>query len=135
MQHDLIGQLLTAWNTHNADNVAACYADDYEGEDVAEAQRQHGAADMRASAARYLRAFPDIEFTPSEIIADGNRLVMVWFARGTHAGPILDIPPSGRSINVRGVSVLTTRDGKIVRALYIWDLAGLLRNVSLLPDL
>ena len=36
---------------------------------------------------------------------------------------------------MRGVSALTLRDGKVIRGLYIWDVAGLLRNIGLLPEL
>jgi hypothetical protein len=36
---------------------------------------------------------------------------------------------------VRGVSLLTLESGKIKHAHYIWDVAGLLRAIGLLPDL
>ena len=29
----------------------------------------------------------------------------------------------------------SAEDGKVVRGLYIWDVAGLLRSIGLLPDL
>jgi hypothetical protein len=45
------------------------------------------------------------------------------------------IPPTGRSIAVRGTSVLTVESGKIIRGLYVWDVAGLLRSIGLLPEL
>jgi hypothetical protein len=31
--------------------------------------------------------------------------------------------------------VLTLEDGKIKKALYIWDVAGILRGIGLLPEL
>ncbi|NWG19150.1 MAG: ester cyclase [Chloroflexi bacterium] len=63
------------------------------------------------------------------------RVVQVWRAHATHRGPLLNIPASGRSIQVRGASLLTFRDGQLWRALYIWDVAGLLRAIGLLPEL
>jgi hypothetical protein len=36
---------------------------------------------------------------------------------------------------VRGVSVLMIEDSKVKNATYIWDVAGLLRNIGLLPEL
>jgi hypothetical protein len=45
------------------------------------------------------------------------------------------IPPTGCDIAVRGISVLTVENGKVTRGLYIWDVAGLLRSIGLLPEL
>ena len=45
------------------------------------------------------------------------------------------VPPTDRRIEVCGVTLLTVQDGKIVRGLYLWDMAGLLRSMKLLPDL
>ena len=59
----------------------------------------------------------------------------MWTARGTRRGPLLNIPATGRQVEVRGVSVLTYRERKLFRALYLWDLAGLLRDIGLLPSL
>jgi hypothetical protein len=47
----------------------------------------------------------------------------------------MHIPPTGRKIAVRGISVLTIENGKITRGLYVWDAAGLLRTTGLLPEL
>lgn len=44
-------------------------------------------------------------------------------------------PPTRREIRVRGVSILTVGDAGITHGLYVWDTAGLLRNIGLLPEL
>ena len=56
-------------------------------------------------------------------------------AHGTHLGTLMNIPASGRSVSVRGVSVFTLAAGQVSRATYIWDVAGLLRTIGLLPEL
>jgi predicted ester cyclase len=68
------------------------------------------------------------------IISD-DQSVLVWNATGTHQGTLMNIPPTGRVVSVRGVTVLTIIDHKIVNALYLWDVAGLLRGFGLLPEL
>ena len=47
----------------------------------------------------------------------------------------MNIPPTGKKIAVKGVSILTIHEGRIVRGLYVWDVAGMLRDLGLLPDL
>jgi hypothetical protein len=47
----------------------------------------------------------------------------------------MNIPPTGHKVQVRGVSIIDVEDGLIVRGQYIWDLAGMLRHMGLLPEL
>ncbi len=86
-------------------------------------------------AARYWRAFPDLQFLEEGSVAEGDKLALFWTIQGTHHGELMKIPPTGKRVNVRGVSLLTLESGKIRRALYLWDVAGFLRALGLLPDL
>jgi steroid delta-isomerase-like uncharacterized protein len=85
--------------------------------------------------ARYFAALPDVRFTLEDVISEGDRMCLIWTARGTHLGALMNIPPSGRAITVRGVSIFRLQDGQITQAEYIWDVAGLLRHIGLLPEL
>ena len=131
---ELIARLVRAWNAHDVEAITACYASDYVGEDVAQATLQRGSHAAGMAAADYLRAFPDLQITSETLIQD-RRVALVWMLRGTHAGPLLRIPPSRRAIEVRGVSVLTVQDGCIIAGVSIWDVAGFLRGIGLLPAL
>lgn len=131
----LTAQLTEAWNAHDPQRVAAFCAADYEGENVGEAAPHRGPSGMAASVATYLAAFPDLRFTIDEVVIQDDCVAQVWHAHATHHGPLLNIPGTGRRITVRGASLLTFREGKLYRAVYIWDVAGLLREIGLLPEL
>jgi steroid delta-isomerase-like uncharacterized protein len=131
----LVDELLDAWNNHDPDRVAAFCCPEYEGMDVSEAGMQYGPEAMRNTARRYLTAFPDLHFTGQGVVAEGDEIVLSWTAQGTHRGPLMNIPPTGRAIDLRGVSMLTLRNGKVARAFYMWDVAGMLRSIGLLPEL
>jgi len=127
--------LLDAWNSHDLERITDFYDLCYEGTDVGEAAPQIGQDGIKESMARYFRAFPDLRFTEEELIIKHNRIVLFWTATGKHQGPLLNIPPTGKEISVRGVSMLRVIGGKIKRGIHIWDLAGLLRSIKLLPEL
>ncbi|MCC7354899.1 MAG: ester cyclase [Anaerolineae bacterium] len=131
----LVAELTDAWNVNDVELVTSFYAWDYEGTDVGEAALQRGPEGIRQTLARYGRAFPDLRFIVGETIVQGNRVALIWTARGTHQGIFMNIPPTGRTIEVRGVSLLTIEDGKVTHGLYIWDVAGMLRAIGLLPEL
>jgi steroid delta-isomerase-like uncharacterized protein len=131
----LVRDMTAAWNAHDAERLLAFYSPEYEGSDVCESAPQRGLADARRSIEQYLRAFPGAEVTIEDTLVEDDRLVVVWRARGKHQGTMLNIPATGREVEVCGVSVLTTRDGKVIRARQVWDVAALLRSIGLLPEL
>ena len=131
----LATMLTEACNTHDIERVAALYAPSYEGIDVGHAMPHHGPDEVRQVLKRYLQAFPDLQFRLEEMLTESQHIVLVWTAEGTHRGPLMNIPATGRKVQVRSVSVLTVRDQQIVHGLYIWDVAGLLRHIGLLPEL
>ena len=131
---ELMARLVQAWNAHDLEAIAACYAPDYIGVDVAEATQKYGSRGARSAASRYLGAFPDLQITGDPVIQD-TQVALVWTLRGTHQGLFLRIPPSGRAIVVRGVTLLTVRDDRIIQGDCIWDVAGFLRTIGLLPEL
>ena len=128
-------QFLEAWNAHDIGRLVALYAPAYEGMDVGDARPQRGLQGVRQTMARYLHAFPDLHFTEETTIVQGDRVALVWTARGTHQGKLMNIPPTGHPIEIRGASVFTLEGGKIKRATVIWDVAGFLRAIGLLPEL
>lgn len=131
----LIQDLLTAWNSHDADQIPGLYTADYEGIDVAYAQPHAGQQGIRQLFIRWWQAFPDLHFTSNSIIVQGNRAVLDWTAQGTHQGTMMNIPPTRRHIQVRGITILTISEGKVQKAVHVWDVAGLLRMIGLLPEL
>lgn len=131
----LVRILLEAWNAHDVERIESFYAQDYEGVDVGQAKPQSGPQGVSRLVKRYLQAFPDLHFVEEDIVVQDNRAVLVWKAHGTHGGELMRIPATGRAIVVRGTSMLTVENGKVTRGLYIWDVAGLLRSIGLLPEL
>jgi steroid delta-isomerase-like uncharacterized protein len=128
-------ELITALNQGDPDRIAEFFAEGCVGIDVAEPAPLYGWDAIRRSVVRYREAFPDLRFTASATVTDDDRIALFWIATGTHRGPLMHIPPTGRSFEVRGVALLRIDAGKIAEALYLWDVAGLLRAVGLLPEL
>jgi len=131
----LIRRVVAAWNSHDPARVAAHYTEDCYGLDVAIARPQIGREGVHGMFAAYYTAFPDLEITLDDIIVEGDHVAIFWTAHATHLGPILNIPPSGRAVTAKGVNRLVLQDGLVCETLTIWDVAGMLRGLGLLPDL
>ena len=130
-----IQNLTDAWNSYDLERVLPYYSEEYEAVDISELQVQRGREAVREMLGRYWKAFTDLRFRVTGPVAEGDRIAISWSAEGTHRGPIMNIPPTGHKVAIRGVSIIDVKDGLVTRAQYIWDLAGMLRHMGLLPEL
>lgn len=85
--------------------------------------------------------FPDLTVTLEDLIAEGDKVVARWTARGTHKGEATDprigrVRPTGKSIAVTGITILLIRGGEVVDTWGVTDeltgagQLGILRKVS-----
>ena len=138
MTTDLIAFAKTfndAWNSHDMENILRFYAPDCVSDDVGQASQLHGREGLRSMLELYWKAFPDLRFKITDTVVQDSRLAIAWMAEGTHEGTIMNIPPTGHQVEVRGMSIVDVQDGMVVRAQYLWDMAGMLRHMGLLPQL
>jgi steroid delta-isomerase-like uncharacterized protein len=131
----LISSLVDAWNAHDVEALLDLLSPDYEQSDVCQATPQRGLDQTREVVEAYLAAFPDLRFTTEEMIVQENHVAVRWSANGTHRGTVLHIPPTHKVVRVCGVSMFTLEDNKISRGRHIWDVAAMLREMGLLPEL
>lgn len=135
MASEIVQQIIDAWNSHDIDRIMELHDSDYEGGDVGLAEKVLGLQGIRKAYLRFFRAFPDIIITAADEVVCDNRVVLHWIATGTHRGSFMRIPASNKKISVHGVSLLAMKNGKIWKGTRVWDVAGLLREIGLLPDL
>ena len=130
-----VEQMIALWNTHNPEKVDEIYCTDYCGIDVTDNSVVDGPDGVVKQLSGYVRAFPDLIFKTEKAIRQDECVAVYWTARGTHQGSIWNIPPTGRQVQVQGMSLLTIENGKIKKNVSLWDMAGLLRSIGLLPEL
>jgi steroid delta-isomerase-like uncharacterized protein len=111
-------------------------APDYENHDPATPGKCiKGREAFKGLIAAYREAFPDLRMDIYEQHTSGDTVISRWRAIGTHKGALMGIPPTGkRGEPVEGVTFSRFANGKIVRDEAVWDLAGLLRNLGVLPS-
>ncbi len=127
-------QIFDMFNTHNPDAAAAHFAPDAELRDVAVARAAVGQQQIAAIYARHFAAFPDSHVRVDRMVAESDTVVVEWTLAGTHRGPLMGIPATGKSIRFTGVSLIRYRGNLAVADTRLWDLAGLLRQIGLLPS-
>jgi steroid delta-isomerase-like uncharacterized protein len=73
----------------------------------------HGRAGLGEFMELLTRAFPDFEITVLDMLSGEDLAMYEVRLTMTHEGPLGGLPPTGRQVDVRGVSVLRLEDGLI----------------------
>ena len=81
----------------------------------------------------YRTAFPDVQFTIEEQIADGEKVATRWAATGTNTGSLNGMPPTGKRIIISGISIDRYEHGKIAESWVNWDFMGMLQQLGVIP--
>jgi predicted ester cyclase len=83
--------------------------------------------------AAYRKAFPNMRFRITQIIADGNHVSVQLRGKGTHKGEWQGVAASNNRVTVNGSALMTLRKGKIVEAVHNPDLIGVRRDMGVVP--
>ena len=75
-------------------------------------------------------AFPDFRSTLEDMVADGDKVVARFTARGTHKGEWMGIAPTGKQFAIPGISIHRIVDGKIVDNWVSMDMLGAMQQLG-----
>jgi steroid delta-isomerase-like uncharacterized protein len=121
------------WDRGDFGVVDELVASEYVGHSPSVATETRGTEGYKQFFVGLRTAFPDLRFTVEDQIADGDRVVSRWTARGTHQGEFAGIPPTGRQGVIRGTSTFRIAEGKVVECWTNMDDLGLLQQLGILP--
>ncbi len=92
-----------------------------------------GPAGQKLIAAALRTAFSNLQERIDLLIAEADLVVARWTLQGTHSGPYLNIPPTGKQVRFTGVNIFRLADGKIVEIWNHRDDLGLLQQLNAIP--
>ena len=127
---------LDALNSHDAGRMTAFLSEDSTYEDLAIGEFIQGRENIREFASQMeSKLSSDYRFEYTGVTGDGEGYALEWTMTGTHdnGDPEHGLPATGRSFQIRGVSVGRQQDGWIVRNRDYWNLANFLQQVGLMP--
>jgi steroid delta-isomerase-like uncharacterized protein len=78
--------------------------------------------------------FPDLNIVAEDVFGEGDKVAVRWRATGTHTADLFGIPPTGKSMNVMGISIVRIAGGKIVEDWVSEDTMGLMKQIGVIPE-
>jgi steroid delta-isomerase-like uncharacterized protein len=118
----------------NLDKADEFFAPDYVNHDPAAPEDRHGPEKLRKFLSMYHNAFPDMQFTIEDMIAEGDKIVVRWTLRGTHQGDLMGIPPTNNWVAVTGMSIERISGDKIVETWDNYDALGMMQQLKVISE-
>lgn len=80
-------------------------------------------------------AFPDGSHMFDEVIVEGNMAALQGSYGGTHTGPMMNIPPTGKPFRANFISISRySDDGKLEELWINFDEMSMMRQLGLIPN-
>jgi steroid delta-isomerase-like uncharacterized protein len=96
--------------------------------------RPFGPDEMMGTVRMVTTGFPDNRHEVEEVLAEGDSVVVRCTLTGTHEGPFMGIPPTGRRIAVTEIHLYRLQGGKAVEHRVGRDDLGALRQLGVIAD-
>jgi steroid delta-isomerase-like uncharacterized protein len=124
-----------AWGDHDVDAIVSMHTDDSVFENHVTGDVNVGKDVIGQAIRGIFTVFPDLSFETRRQYIREDLVVQEWTARGTHLGKMIrsgiEIEPSGREVDYRGMDVIPIRDGLVARKDVYSDSITLLRQLGL----
>ena len=114
----------------NLDAVDKIYAPDYVGHEPTTPEGIRGLEGAKQFAAAYRNAFPDLQLTVEDQIAEGDKVATRFTARGTHQGELEGITPTGNQVEMKGIVISRISEGKIAEDWTNFDALGMMHQIG-----
>jgi steroid delta-isomerase-like uncharacterized protein len=122
-----------AWNKGEPAAVDALVDPAYVGHFAIQREPLRGPEAYKGFIAGLLAAFPDLQFTVEDIVAEGDKVAIRWTNRGTHGGALMGVPPTGRRVEASGIWIHRLAGGKVVEEWGESDVLGMLQQLGVVP--
>ena len=110
------------------------YAPSYVGHDPSNPEEVRGLQAAKRAASEYRKAFPDLQLSVEDLIAEGDRVAARLRFRGTHLGELNGIAPTGRRVDCTGSVISRIEEGKIAEDWANFDDLGMMQQLRVIPE-
>ncbi|REJ82881.1 MAG: ester cyclase [Bacteroidetes bacterium] len=125
-------KILESFSTGNVDNLGNYIADDCVEHTPDPNISATGLEGVKQMIAMYRSSFPDMKVNIMSMTAEGDMVITHYNMTGTNSGPMGEMPPTGKSMNVNGVDVVKFKDGKATEHWGYWEESKFMEQLGLM---
>lgn len=93
----------------------------------------HSAEELRAFLTMLHTAFPNLDVTFEDVIAEEDKVVVRSHYTGTHEGEFMGLDATGESAEMGAIVIYQVEDGRIAEEWHVAGLLGLMQQLGAVP--
>jgi predicted ester cyclase len=82
----------------------------------------------------FYSAFPDLNHTIEDTIAERDKVAVRFRLRGTHQGNFMGIPATAKPITVSAIVIMQIAGGKVTELRAEFDQLGMMQQLGVVPQ-
>jgi steroid delta-isomerase-like uncharacterized protein len=121
-------------NEHNLDAIESIFSSDFIDHMDSFGGLFQGLEGLKRGYSMVLTAFPDLQTTVHELIAEGDKVVVYKTATGTHCEEYHGVPATGKKIEFTNIYIFRIKDKKIAEYWGLFDEYGVKRQLGVIEE-
>ena len=123
------------WEEGNIDLVDELLAPDYVNHTPASPDQPTGPEGVKGLVSMFRSAMPDLRVVIEDMIAGEDGKVAVRYTlEGTHEGELFGVPPTGKRLSIKSISVERVSEGKIREHWRITDSLDMMQQLGVMDQ-
>ena len=122
------------WDEGNLEIIDEYVAEGYVEYNTASPEPIRGPEGYRENVEMVRAAFPDLDVTTEDLIAEGDKVATRYTLRGTHQGQLMGIEPTGKEVEIEGISIGRLEDGRVVEGWSNIDVFGMMQQLGMVES-
>jgi steroid delta-isomerase-like uncharacterized protein len=132
---NLVRQFAAVLNAADWDALDALLAEDFRRHSQAttEMPELNSREEFKRLQQMYLESFPDQRVTIEMLVAEGDKVAGLASYAGTNTGPLGNVPATGKSAELKFLSIFRIEGGRIAELWVEWDNLAMLTQLGVFP--
>ena len=126
------------WDKGELDVVDEIFHEKFVDHGLAPGLTKQGPEGAKEAVMQFRNGIPDLYLKWHDMVAEGDKVLSLWEAGGTHTGPLKGghgtIPPTGKKAVIYGFTLNRLEDGRIIDAWDNFDMMGMLQQLGIIPS-
>jgi steroid delta-isomerase-like uncharacterized protein len=121
------------WEEGNIHLVDELLGPDYINHSPGIPDQPTGPKGVKAVVTMFRSGMPDLRVVIEDLIAEGDKVAVRYTLEGTHEGELFGVPPTGRRLSIKSITVERVSDGKIREHWRVTDSLDMMQQLGAIP--
>ncbi len=122
------------WEQGNVELLDELLAPEYINHTLAAPDLPSGPQGVKEVVSIFRSGIPDLKVVIEDMIAEGDKVVVRYTLEGTHDGELFGVPPTGRRLSIKSISIERVSEGKIREHWRITDTLDMMQQLGVVPE-